>query len=607
MSSTNDTMVEPLLDLQGLAAGVRRRRRMWAGLALGGLVAGVLAGTVLSGASAASAQIYVVHESEQSGDTEAMTKADLALLKSTSVAREAIAREPVGEPAEDYVEQYSGEVVAMNVLSVTAPGADDQQAVARARALADAFIAVYVRQTEERVRAEVRALDDRRKDVQRELVALGAGAATPAPGPPGRAERVSALNAQLSAIEQRAVEAEIGTPTIAAGTTVIDEARVTSRSRLFSAVLYGLIGLVAGLGGGLALAAVATVARDRPVLRRDIAAHLGASVIAQIPGSSRVGRRGARARAERRRVAGILARLVSPGTGPVSLLELGCAPTTAELVRAMALEVAAEGPVVVVDDLPGAPTRVPGADVDANVTIVSGGEAGSRPSADGRDGTRALGAGSVSPGASWTDLRRLGAETILVVRAGAAEVSWLHTVARQLADEAIAVIGVVVVRPDPRDRSDGTLWDPLHTAVRGRVAARASGVGADSTATLKFPVRVNGFRPPAAVGAPAEPAGRAGSRAAAPAQNGAPVARANGTPAGPVNGAVAPEPAGSGGAGGTAAPGTESSPPRAQPGPAASGRPSPRPRAEETVAIEVVGGASPSPPGGQGSGGGERT
>jgi hypothetical protein len=41
-------------------------------------------------------------------------------------------------------------------------------------------------------------------------------------------------------------------------------------------------------------------------------------------------------------------------------------------------------------------------------------------------------------------------------------------VARQLADQQIPIIGIVLVDPDPRDKSDGTLWDGLHTALRGR-------------------------------------------------------------------------------------------------------------------------------------------
>ncbi len=169
----------------------------------------------------------------------------------------------------------------------------------------------------------------------------------------------------------------------------------------------------------------------------------------------------------------------SPGwcdtAGTVSILELGCRSATVELTCAMAVELAADGPVEIVDDLPGSGLEEAAAGADGSVRVVDGTAfPPATPTEDASD-VRRLGVGTVGPGASWTDLRRLGGETILVVRAGSAEASWMHTVARQLADEGIAVVGVVVVHPDPRDRSDGTLWDPLHTAVRGRVAARTDG------------------------------------------------------------------------------------------------------------------------------------
>lgn len=74
---------------------------------------------------------------------------------------------------------------------------------------------------------------------------------------------------------------------------------------------------------------------------------------------------------------------------------------------------------------------------------------------------------SVAPGTAWTDLHHLGGRTVLVVRAGHGSAAWLHTVARQLADQRISVIGVVLIDPDPRDRTDGTLWDGPHAAPRG--------------------------------------------------------------------------------------------------------------------------------------------
>lgn len=100
---------------------------------------------------------------------------------------------------------------------------------------------------------------------------------------------------------------------------------------------------------------------------------------------------------------------------------------------------------------------------------------------------RRIGVGSVGPGTAWLDLPRLGKETVLVVRAGHASTAWLHTVSRQLADAGVDVIGVVLVHPDPRDRTDGTLWDGLHRALRGRVRAGNRSTVADTGSTTVEP------------------------------------------------------------------------------------------------------------------------
>lgn len=104
---------------------------------------------------------------------------------------------------------------------------------------------------------------------------------------------------------------------------------------------------------------------------------------------------------------------------------------------------------------------------------------GGEPAAAGSHDERRFGVGSVAPGTAWTDLQYLGTRTVLVVRAGHGNAAWLHTVARQLADQQIAVLGVVLIDPDPRDRTDGTLWDGLQTALRGRSErpARQNGGG----------------------------------------------------------------------------------------------------------------------------------
>ncbi|MDQ3886955.1 MAG: hypothetical protein M3308_08125, partial [Actinomycetota bacterium] len=247
-------------------------------------------------------------------------------------------------------------------------------------------------------------------------------------------------------------------------------------SLLVTGAMYAAVGLVLGLGAGLALAAVASVVQDRPVLRCDIAAHLGASVIAQLParrrGPARLWQR-SRAVSERQRVAAMLAHAIREDPGTVSLLELGCPRTAVELALDIAEGLAVDQPVVVIDDLPGRHVRKLAKNTESGIQILDGAEYPVARPSPATQRVCHLGVGSVGPGTAWTDLRRLGSETLLVVRAGHASTLWLHTVARQLADAQILAIGVVLVHPDPRDRSDGTLWDGLHTALRGRAARHA--------------------------------------------------------------------------------------------------------------------------------------
>jgi hypothetical protein len=136
--------------------------------------------------------------------------------------------------------------------------------------------------------------------------------------------------------------------------------------------------------------------------------------------------------------------------------------------------------VVIVDGLPG-PQLADHGQKPGGPTVVSGKDA-----ADVSHQERRFGVGSVAPGTAWTDLQYLGSQTVLVVRAGHGSAAWLHTVARQLADLSIPVIGVVLIDPDPRDRTDGTLWDGLHTALRGHNErlSRQNGTGRQRTERL---------------------------------------------------------------------------------------------------------------------------
>ncbi|MFD6066017.1 Wzz/FepE/Etk N-terminal domain-containing protein [Amycolatopsis lurida] len=470
MTSAEKANSEPLVDLQRLVVSVRRRRRLWVATALLGLIAGGLVAMLMPSPPTAVAQILVIHPDDSPTDSGTLMRTDVAVLETTKTAGEALKKLNSTQAPEEFLKDYEGLGLTNNVLQLTVKGKTRDEALARAQAISEAFIAEYVGRNQAAAAAQQKALLDQRNQAQNELTPIEASIVTEeAKGRnanPAQLERLysrrAELTSKISDYDGRAQEAGIGTPKVAAGTQIVDAPRILPHSLLKTLATDAGIGFALGLLAGLGLAAVTSVVKDRPVLRREISRHLGASVIAQLPDPPRFLRR-SQAETGRRRVAATLVRAVRQEGGSVSLLDLGARRVTAALAVDMARELAEKGPVSLVDDLPKTNLRELAGEGPIQVL-----DRGDVPMAAQE---RRIGVGSIEPGTAWTDLEFLGAETILVVRAGHANTEWLHTVARQLADRRIPIIGVVVVDPDPRDHTDGTLWDGLHTALRGRAGA----------------------------------------------------------------------------------------------------------------------------------------
>ncbi|BCL27095.1 Wzz/FepE/Etk N-terminal domain-containing protein [Streptomyces aurantiacus] len=463
----------PLFDLQSLVVAVRRRRRFWCAAALLGLIVGAAVSVLVLPPPTATTKVLVAHQEDQPNDPGTLIRTDVGLLQTTRIADKALRSLKSREKPEDFMRDYGGTGLTNNLLQIEVTGDSDAQAVARAKALADAFVADHVRRIKAATDAEAKTLLDQRDVMRDELAqvnkAIGDGSTESGPKASADMESLFARRAELTSritdFSQRAAEARVGTPQLIAGTQIVDAPRAVHHSLPRAAATNSVIGLVLGLVLGLAVAALGTVVADRPVLRRDISANLGASVVAELRRASlRPARlwRSRRTQAARTRLTTTLSRTVRNSVEPVSLLELGCARATSVIALDLARELAADGPVVIVDGLPG-PQLAGRRPKPGDPSVVSGERA-----ADVSPQERRLGVGSVAPGSAWTDLQYLGTRTVLVVRAGHGSAAWLHTVARQLADQRIEVLGVVLIDPDPRDRTDGTLWDGLHTALRGR-------------------------------------------------------------------------------------------------------------------------------------------
>nr|WP_134011234.1 Wzz/FepE/Etk N-terminal domain-containing protein [Streptomyces sp. 846.5] len=507
----------PLVDVGALVVAVRRRRRLWGTLALLGLLLGGAIAVLLPAAPTAATEVLVAHAQDQPNDPGTLIKTDVALLKTTRIAGKALATlksSGTPETPEAFLADYQGIGLTNNVLQITVKGTSPADALAKAKALADAFVADHVARLNADANAQADALLQQGNSLRSELAqvnkSIGNGSSTKDPGSAATLEslytRRAALTSQIADFDQRAQEARVGTPQLISGTQVVDVPHLVKHSLAKTGVTDAGIGSVLGLVLGIALAAIGTVVADRPVLRRDIAANLGASVIAELRPAPRRPLRLWQRRSTKdahQQLTRTLVRTLLSSTEPVSLLELGCAPSTAVIAMDLARALAQEEPLVVVDGLPDG--RFPGHRAPGDPVVVRGEYVAARAPQSDR-----IGVGSVAPGTAWTDLQYLGTRTVLVVRAGHGSAAWLHTVARQLADLRIAVAGVVLIDPDPRDRTDGTLWDGAQTALRvgnewsARLAAtarpdgtsRPDGTGrTDGTTTLQmrrpsWPVRV---------------------------------------------------------------------------------------------------------------------
>ncbi|HEX6357317.1 Wzz/FepE/Etk N-terminal domain-containing protein [Actinophytocola sp.] len=463
-----------LLDFARLWVAIRRGRRVWLAFAMLGLLGGGALTVLMPPAPTAVTRILVVHEQDGPSDGGMLIRTDVALMTTTRIAAQALDKLGLAqqEQPEEFLKQYEVVGLTNNILELSVEGPTGAEAARRAKALAEVFIADHIGRIKSAAAAEAKAFIDQRGQVQAELDQVnveisGAEAAAAQENedeaPPSNAATLDTLYArraeltnQITQLTQQAQEAGIGAPRVEAGTQIVDAPRAVKVSLTFTGATNAGIGFVLGLVLGVTLAAVTGVVRDKPVLRKDIAEHLGASVIAEVRRRRFLPSK--KAERERKRVAATLVRLVRDGSGPVSVLELGAAPLARTLATDVATELAGDRAVVLVAEDAERFKAVPD-----GVRVI-----GADDTSPARSGEARIGVGSVAPGAAWTDLPHLGGETLLVVKAGHVNTTWLHTVASQLADAGIPVVGVVLADPDPRDKSDGTLWDGLHTALRGR-------------------------------------------------------------------------------------------------------------------------------------------
>jgi capsular polysaccharide biosynthesis protein len=362
-----------LVSLGYLKAGLRRSARLWCATAGLGLVCGLGLAVAAPPAYQATTTVLLTHNSSQ--DPTDAVSTDISLAGSHTVADRAMAKLGLTGNAGAFVAAESVSALTNRVLQITVSAPSSAQAVARAQALATAFLAFRAEQLQDQQQLVGNGLDQQVNQAKAQLAAINQQISQLS-GQSGSAAKLTQLNTEktdaannLDALQQTVASnqasGEAQVLSEIKGSQVLDAAAPVHHSALKTDLLYGLIGLVVGLVAGLAFVIVRSLISDRLRRRDDIADALGAPIT--VSAGPVPGRRAwlARRRTKARRAAD-LQRLVaslrttlpsrSAGTAALAVVAVDNEPDVARVLVALATSLARDGKKVLVADLsPGAP------------------------------------------------------------------------------------------------------------------------------------------------------------------------------------------------------------------------------------------------------------
>ncbi len=281
----------PFVAIPFLASAVRRRKRIVAVAGAFGVLLAVLFSVMSPPPYVATTTILLVHGAQAVPNREMST--DLGLLKTTTVAREALKALAERSSPQMLLGAYQGVPVSDDLLKITAQGPTSATAARRADAVAKAFIDFRSQEFQRQTQLAIRSIQDRQgllttelTDVNNQINATPTGqqseAAIRAFG--DLLTRRTSLNDQISTLQQQIDTETRDTQAIVDQTRVVDPA--SPNERAVRSVIAG--DMAAGLVGGIALAigfvVINAIASDRVRRRDDIALALRARVGVSVPG-----------------------------------------------------------------------------------------------------------------------------------------------------------------------------------------------------------------------------------------------------------------------------------------------------------------------------------
>ncbi|HEX4830202.1 MAG TPA: hypothetical protein VH478_03805 [Trebonia sp.] len=495
-----------LVSVGFLWAAIRRSARLWGALAVIGLIIGLGYYFTSPPAVKASTSVLLTYgqdESPASAIFDNQTMAESHAVASLAMKKLGDTKDVVGTFAASYVVG----VVTDRILDIQASAPTSAQAVARANAIAAAFLQFRAGQEKAIQQAQVAQLTGEVATAQASVEDLQAKIATErAQG--ATAAQLKSLTSQLnqaqvnfSTVQQLVGSTKAGSSVIqaTAGSVVLDPASPLPASKTKKLAEYAAYGIIGGLAIGIAIAAIGAIISDRLRRRDDVARALGSPVrlsVGPVRLSGRLPRskRGLEAAgdAEVRQIVAHLEGVMPSRERKVALavIPVGAPAAAALATVALAVSCAEDGRRVVLADLAaGAPAAALLGVAGPGVTSVSAGSAQvvlavpgpgevapAGPVGRAPEGARSKFSEEVAAACGPADLLltlatldpALGADHlaswasngVAMVTAGTSSWGRLHAAGEMARLAGITLISTILVGADRSDESLGVIEEP---------------------------------------------------------------------------------------------------------------------------------------------------
>jgi capsular polysaccharide biosynthesis protein len=479
-----------LVNLGFLWAALGRRTRLWATLAVLGLIIG--AGYYVASPPVYKATTSLLLAAEPTTNALDAAQTDIALAQSLPVATAVVRELGLPQTPESFSGSYTVTPTSTQILTITATGATSDKAVQIARAIAQNFLSFRATYQQTQYNLLKTQLDQQLAAAQQQVNAASTNA-----------QKTAAAN-NLGAVQSYATPALAAAKTsmqqLIEGSVVLNAAEPLKVSKVKGIAKYAASGLAIGLALGVGIIVIAAITSDKLRRRDDIAYAIGAPVRLS------VGRlRGGRTSGLYRRSAGIRQgnmdhlvdhlRQVLPGEGGaparLAVVPVDDTATAAEAVVALAVSVATNKRVVVADLSAGAPAaRLLGVKDPGVAKVTHGGSVMMvvMPSArdvspigpllvpDGNaDSDPALVSAfakadvvlslvSLDPVRGGDHLTTWATDVVALVTTGRSTATRIHTVGEMIRMAGARLASVVVMGVDKSDESLGATTEYLTTA-----------------------------------------------------------------------------------------------------------------------------------------------